>query len=230
MGTWLAFAAFMEQCLADNAAERPQLERVAVVAKWALCWHHTGIGALILSMASTSLVLATVILAGDRANTTYALVRFCRAYSGTALVGFCRAYATTSGSSSKRAERAHDYSMVVPAGTRFSCAPDAAPKSPRSPRPPHAPPPRAEKQGPPSAAAGRASADAFGPPRTSAATAATACVLSPEEAEGARGLWTAIRSGRRGSGRGEVARGERRRREFEIDATRWAVFRGPGEA
>ena len=114
MGTRLAFAAFMEQCLADNAAERTQLERVAVVAKWALCWHHTGIGAFILSMASTFLVVATVILAGDGAYTAYALVRFCRAYSGTALIGFHRAYATTSSSSSERAERAHDYSMVVP--------------------------------------------------------------------------------------------------------------------
>jgi hypothetical protein len=104
MGTRLAFAAFMEQCLADNAAERTQLECVAIVAKWAFCWHHTRISALFLSIVSTFLVLASVILAGHRAHTTYALVRFGRAHPSTALIGFHRAYSTTRGSSSKRAE------------------------------------------------------------------------------------------------------------------------------
>ena len=92
MGAWLAFAAFMEQRLADNAAERTQLERVGVVAKWALCWHHTRIGALFFTTVGSFLALTTVILAGDRAHTTDALVRF------------CRAYAATSGSSRERAE------------------------------------------------------------------------------------------------------------------------------
>ena len=78
MGTRLAFAAFMEQRLADNAAERTQLERVGVVAKRALCRHHARIiGALFFTTVSTFLVLTAMTLAGDRAYTRDALVRFC---------------------------------------------------------------------------------------------------------------------------------------------------------
>ena len=64
MGTRLAFAAFMEQRLADNAAERTQLERVGVVAKRALCRHHARIiGALFFTAIGTFLVLTTMTLA-----------------------------------------------------------------------------------------------------------------------------------------------------------------------
>jgi hypothetical protein len=113
MGTRLALATFMEQCLADNAAERTQLERVGVIAKWAFCWHHTRISTLFLTMVTTFLELATMIISSDRAYTTDALVRFCRAHPSVALIGFHRAYAT-SGGSRERAERAHDYSLVLP--------------------------------------------------------------------------------------------------------------------
>ena len=114
MGTWLAFATLMEQRLADNAAERTQLECVGVIAKWAFCWHHTRISILFLTMITAFLELATMILSSDRAYTTDALVRFCRAHPSVALIRFHRAYATTSGGSRERAERAHDYSLVLP--------------------------------------------------------------------------------------------------------------------
>ena len=117
MGTWLAFATLMEQRLADNAAERTQLECVGVIAKWAFCWHHTRISILFLTMITAFLELATMILASNRAYTTDALVRFCRAHPSVALIRFHRAYAATSGGSRERAERAHDYSLVLPCRT-----------------------------------------------------------------------------------------------------------------
>jgi hypothetical protein len=109
MGTWLAFAAFMEQRLADDAAERAQLERIGIIAEWAFCWHHTGIGILFFGVPRTLLVLTTTILTSDRAYTTTVLLRFCRACSCIALIGFHRVYTATAGGGSREgAERAHD--------------------------------------------------------------------------------------------------------------------------
>jgi len=112
MGTRLAFATLMEQCLADNAAERTKLEHVGVIAKWAFCWHNTRISALFLTMVTTFLELATMILPSDRAYAADALVRFCRAHPSVALIRFHRAYATTIGGSRERTERAHDFTRA----------------------------------------------------------------------------------------------------------------------
>jgi hypothetical protein len=87
MGTQLTFSTFMEQCLANNGAKQTQLGSVGVITKWAFCWYHMRILALFFTMITTFLEVATMILAGDRAYTADAIVKFFRAYTAAAV--FC---------------------------------------------------------------------------------------------------------------------------------------------
>ena len=90
MGAGVASAAFVEQRLADHAAERAQLERAGVVAERAPRRHQSGIRALPLSIARAALVpSASLILPGDRAYAADVPVRFRGAHTAAAApVGF----------------------------------------------------------------------------------------------------------------------------------------------
>ena len=89
MGAGVASAAFVEQRLADHAAERAQLERAGVVAERAPRRHQSGIRALPLSIARAALVpSASLILPGDRAYAADVAVRFRWAHAAAAPVGF----------------------------------------------------------------------------------------------------------------------------------------------
>jgi hypothetical protein len=84
MGAGVASAAFVEQRLADHAAERAQLKRAGVVAERAPRRHQSGIRALSFSIARA----ATLILPGDRAYAADVPVRFRGAHAAAVPVGF----------------------------------------------------------------------------------------------------------------------------------------------